>query len=318
MTAFDDMQIALADLESELMSFHIPEDPEMEHCLKHLIGAGGKRLRPGLAWICYGFGENPSLPVLPLMCMLELMHTASLIHDDIVDDAGIRRGVPAIQTVTDKRTATESGDYLLGLAMEYLKVYRGTGINEILADVSEQMCLGEISEMEARFLTEAANEMSCMEQIRRKTACLIAASCSCGAIAGGLDPAQREALRSYGEGIGTAFQLQDDLLDITADASFGKKRGQDLKKGIFTLPVVYAFLQQPDPDMIRLAGKQDKSDAETELLISYIKAAKGIEFTSERIRKVTREAVNSLRELPDGDHKRMLIGMAEALSQRTT
>ncbi len=313
---FGELQKVLECLETELLDFQIPGRPEMEDGLKRLIGAGGKRLRPSLAWVCHKMGDSTELPILPLMCMLELMHTASLVHDDIVDNAAVRRGVPTIQSVTDRRTAAESGDYLLGKAMEYLKIYRGTGINEILADVSAQMCRGEFSQMRNLYQTAGQNVETYLQQCRQKTAYLIAASCSCGAAAGRLDQEKKEALRAYGEGIGIAFQLKDDLLDFTADEGFGKKRGQDLKNGIFTLPVLYAFSRNPDPQMIRLAESRHKTESDLEQMIAYVKDANGIEYTLERINAVTQDAISRLAVLPDGMPKQALIRIAEALDQR--
>ncbi len=313
---FGELQKVLEGLETELMDFQIPGRPEMEDGLKRLIGAGGKRLRPSLAWVCYRLGEEQKLPVLPLMCMLELMHTASLVHDDIVDNAALRRNVPTIHSQTNRRTAAESGDFLLGKAMEYLKIYRGTGINEILADVSAQMCRGEFSQMRNLYQTAGQNVETYLMQCRQKTAYLIAASCYCGAAAGGLEQAQKEALRAYGEGIGIAFQLKDDLLDFTADAEFGKKRGQDLRNGIFTLPVLYAFSKNPDPRMIQLAESREKTESDLEQLLTYVKDANGIEYTLERINAVTSEAISRLAVLPDGMPKQALIRIAEALDRR--
>ncbi len=314
---FGELQNMLTKMETELLDFRIGERPEMEDGLKGLIRAGGKRLRPCLAWVCYQMGTSQELPILPLMCMLELMHTASLVHDDIVDDAAYRRNVPTIHSLTNRRTAVESGDFLLGKAMEYLKVYRGTGINEILADVSAQMCRGEFSQMENLYQTAGQDEETYLMQCRQKTAYLIAASCSCGAAAGGLDQTQKDALRDYGEGIGIAFQLKDDLLDFTADQAFGKKRGQDLKNGIFTLPVLYAFSKHPDPAMIRLAERRDKTQADLEQILAYVKETKGIEYTLKRIDDVTKDAVSRLSVLPESMPKQALIRMAEALGQRT-
>ena len=121
------------------------------------------------------------------MCMLELMHTASLIHDDVVDDAPLRRGVETIHQTSGRHAAVQSGDFLLARAMEYLHLYRGTGINEALADISLQMCLGEFQQMEHLFHIKAQTQEIYFEQIRRKTAYLLATSCYTGAIAGGLN-----------------------------------------------------------------------------------------------------------------------------------
>lgn len=234
---YGQMQQAIADMETRLEelcgSAHLPMTKDLERILM----AGGKRLRPSLAYVCYSIGADQSMEIVPLMCMLELMHTASLIHDDIVDEAEIRRNVKTIHTTSGKTAALQSGDYLLARAMEYLHIYKGTGINEALADVSTQMCLGEFQQMKYLYDTKAQTVERYYEQVRRKTAYLLATSCYAGGIAGGLPKEQVEALRSYGEQIGIAFQLKDDVLDFVGTGIFGKASCQDLKRGIFTLPV---------------------------------------------------------------------------------
>ena len=310
------MQESIREMESMLCDFSIPELPLLETGIKQLINAGGKRLRPCLAWVSYGFGREKKLPILPLMCMIEWMHTASLIHDDVVDDAPFRRGVPTLQTQMGKAQALAGGDYLLGIAMEYLHLYRGTGINEALADVSTQMCSGEFTQMKNLYRADLQNEEVYESQIRKKTAYLIATSCFCGGRAGGLSDEETNALRAYGERIGIAFQLKDDILDFTADDSFGKKRGQDLQSGIFTLPILHAFEVNPDETMISLAEKRQKEKEDVETLIGYVKDADGIRYTQERVKAVSLEAISCLKPLPDGIHKQALEKIAQVLLER--
>lgn len=316
-TMFDLMQSAIKEMEAQLKTLCRSEQLEMASNLERVVMAGGKRLRPSLAWTCHQIGTGEKMEILPLMSMLELMHTASLIHDDVVDDAATRRGVATIHTTSGRHSAVQSGDFLLGRAMEYLHLYRGTGINEALAEISLQMCLGEFQQMENLFDTKRQNLDTYFEQIKRKTAYLIATSCYCGGIAGGLGKAQCEALRIYGEQIGIAFQLKDDILDFTGTKAFGKQNGQDLKRGIFTYPVLYAFKNNPNPEMEALAEKRDKTTEEIDTLLAYIHESKGVEHTEFQIRVASHEAIRALDIIPDGDGKAALIAMAQTLVRRT-
>lgn len=316
-TMFDLMQSAIKEMEAQLKTLCRSEQLEMASNLERVVMAGGKRLRPSLAWTCHQIGTGEKMEILPLMCMLELMHTASLIHDDVVDDATTRRGVATIHTTSGRHSAVQSGDFLLGRAMEYLHLYRGTGINEALAEISLQMCLGEFQQMDNLFDTKRQNLDTYFEQIKRKTAYLIATSCYCGGIAGGLGKAQCEALRIYGEQIGIAFQLKDDILDFTGTKAFGKQNGQDLKRGIFTYPVLYAFKNNPNPEMEALAEKRDKTTEEIDTLLAYIHESKGVEHTEFQIRVASHEAIRALDIIPDGDGKAALIAMAQTLVRRT-
>ena len=291
--------------------------------LRRLIISGGKRIRPSLAWICWRMGTDMGFrapgekkEILPLMCMLELMHTASLIHDDVVDQADERRGVITIHKVSGRCSAVQSGDYLLARAMEYLHLYKGTGINEALADISMEMCLGEFQQMEHLFDLEACTVDAYYLQIRRKTAYLIAASCYCGALAGGMTDEDARILQEYGEQIGTAFQLKDDILDYQSSLETGKPEGQDIRRGIFTLPFLLALQEEDDKEIRELAEKRDRTEEEIRILTAFVKARHGIEKTETCIRACGRRAGKLLERLPECPARDALSEMAVTLENR--
>lgn len=228
-------------LTDELLTICWGADAPLKAGLGALVAARGKRLRPTLAYLCWHMAKEPGLDVLPLMLMLELMHTASLIHDDIVDGADTRRGTAALHTLVGERAAVQGADYLLACAMERLHVYRGTGINELLTGVSLEMCLGELWQRDALAGRQAQTEESYFVQIWRKTAALIAAACRAGAIAAGLDVETTRRLGRFGENLGMAFQMRDDLMDFTGQGLCGKPVGLDEKAGLMTLPTLLAL-----------------------------------------------------------------------------
>lgn len=235
------LEPALRQLARELLSDCAGADEALREGLTALVAAGGKRLRPQLCYLCWRMGEQPIRDVLPLMAMLELMHTASLIHDDIVDGADTRRGLPALHTLVGARAAAQGADYLLACAMERLHVYRGTGINELMTQVSLDMCVGELWQRDALAGRAEQNEAAYLTQIGRKTAGLMAAACRCGAIAAGLDEGASSRLGRFGWSLGMAFQLRDDLMDYTGEGAQGKPVGLDGKDGIRTLPALKAL-----------------------------------------------------------------------------
>ena len=266
-------------LEKQLEKVCESNNPAMTKDLLRVLLSGGKRLRPALAQAAFGLGDDPRYPILPLMVMIELMHSASLIHDDVVDKAAKRRGIATINVTSGNLAAVQAADYILGRAMELLKIYRGSGIDERLAAVSEQMCIGELEQM--KLLHRDISEETYYMLIEKKTALFIEAAAACGAIAGGCDEERIRKLEQYGYHIGIAFQIKDDILDFTGKEAFGKEIGQDAKKGLKTLPAIIGF---------------DKAQ--------------------ERVKEHSDKAVSALQGLKDSDPKKVLVDMARQLEKR--
>jgi len=266
-------------LEQQLEKVCETDNLQMKEDLKRVLLAGGKRLRPSLAQATYGLGKHPALPILPLMVMIELMHSASLIHDDVVDNGTLRRGVVTINASSGNLKAVKAADFILGRAMELLKIYRGTGINERLAAVSEQMCIGELEQM--KYLNAEIDEKTYFDLITKKTALFIEAAAACGAIAGGCDDRTVQAVAGYGYHIGIAFQIKDDILDFTGTEKFGKKIMQDAGKGLKTLPAVI-----------------------------------GLSRAQEKVKEYSDEAIAALENIEHGISRKALIQMARQLEKR--
>jgi heptaprenyl diphosphate synthase len=313
---YQEIQMILARMDEEMVALLDGAEAALKANLKRIISAGGKRLRPILAYLCYRMGDVKEIDILPLMCMLELMHTASLIHDDVVDNALLRRGQPTINNTCGISAAVQSGDFLLAKTMEYLHVYRGTGINEVLVDVSTQMCLGELMQQKARFDTHIQTKDMYFLQVYRKTASLIAASCYTGALASNMAEPEAKMLRVYGEKLGIAFQLRDDLLDYSDTQLFGKTTGQDIKSGTFTLPVIM-LLEDGVPDSVRtLLKKRNKSESEVHWLVNYVKGTGVLRHAEALIKEISREAVYALQNFPLCSEKEALVRLAEELAER--
>lgn len=276
--------------------------------LEDLTRAGGKRLRPMLAWVCW-HAAGGKMPIVPLMCMLETMHTASLIHDDFVDGALLRRGAATVNARFGGVAAMQSGDYLLARAMERLVTYRGTGINEALSAVAQEMCLGEIDQRADLFCPENVDIPRYFARIRRKTGLLMAESCRAGAVAGGADEETAEALRAYGEQLGLAFQLRDDLLDFDP-AGDGKAPLADLRSGVISMPL----LLLPDGAR-RLLKKREKTPGELAFLAGEARRSGALRKTAEALKQSCAAACSALDALPPCAEISALRTLAQTLSE---
>jgi geranylgeranyl pyrophosphate synthase len=311
----NEIKTELEHVERRLLAMDCRCD-SMRTDLGRVITSGGKRLRPILAYLCYRLGGSEAYPILPLLTMLELMHTASLIHDDVVDGAELRRGTATINATSGVEAAVQSGDFLLAEAMENLHIYKATGINEALIQSSSDMCLGELQQLTVRHNLTNQTRQQYFFQIYRKTASLIATSCLAGGIAGGMPESKAKMLKVYGENLGIAFQLCDDLLDFSDQPGFGKAPGQDIQNGIFTLPVLY-LLEEGIPSSVKaLFQKKNKELCDIRRLIDYVKTTKALSYTNSMIRQKTDEAVDALRDFPEGVEKTALTVLAAQLVDR--
>jgi len=313
---YRDMQHTLEKMNESLGAMAASAGDRMSSDLSAMLLSGGKRLRPILAYVCYRIGGKRDIDITPLMCMLELMHTASLIHDDVVDGAGMRRGKHTINHQRGNFTAVQSGDFLLAKAMELLHTYKGTGINEMLADVSYNMTIGELEQQSMRYMLEQQSVESYFDLIKKKTALLLAASCWCGAIAGGMDAHEALSLFNYGEKLGLAFQLRDDLIDYS-DKS-GKLPGQDIRNGTYTLPILLLAERGMLLSHKESLVKREKSESEVESLLEYVKRSEELTMAEQLVYSISMEAVAELGRFPDSLEKKGLSELALSLAERNS
>ena len=311
---YGDIQGMLEQMSDSLCLMARSAEDTMSTDLSVMLASGGKRLRPILAYVCYRMGGDRDKDILPLMCMLELMHTASLIHDDVVDAASLRRGRQTINSLRGDSRAVQSGDFLLAKAMELLHTYKGTGINEKLADVSYNMTMGELAQQGMRGRPEMQSVSGYFDLIKKKTALLLAASCWCGAVAGGMPKENAERLLRFGEKLGVAFQLRDDLIDYYEQS--GKLPGQDVRNGIFTLPILL-LMEREIPDRVaKLLAKREKTESEVRSLIEYVKDSGAIGQAELVVEEISREAVSELSGFRSSNEKKALSELVLSLAER--
>ena len=212
---------------------------------RYLLAAGGKRFRPMLVLLAGYFGDPTDPRLIPGAVAIELVHAATLYHDDVIDEAESRHGVPSVNARWDNTVAILTGDYLFARASE-ISAELGTDVIALLARTIATLCDGQIREVEASGNIEQT-ESAYLEVIRRKTGALIATSCRLGGMLSDAPADQLSTLESYGEAVGMAFQLSDDIMDVTSSAEeLGKEPGVDMKEGVYTLPVLLALRRGAD------------------------------------------------------------------------
>jgi heptaprenyl diphosphate synthase len=246
----------LAALESALQESVASDDPFLTQVAGHLIGAGGKRLRPALAVTAAAVGGVEAVPaVVSGGVAVELVHLGSLYHDDVMDEGTSRRGVETVNARWGNLVAILAGDFLLARASE-IAASLGTEVAGLLAATIARLCEGQVGELRTAFDVRRDQE-AYLASIAGKTASLMSASCRIGGLTAGLDRAHVDALTTYGQAFGMVFQIRDDILDVVStDDSLGKPAGQDLVQGTYTLPVIFALAEPEAGDELRgLLGK---------------------------------------------------------------
>jgi heptaprenyl diphosphate synthase len=231
----------LARVEVELGRAVQSDDPFLSEVAGHLIAAGGKRLRPALVVAsAAATGAEITEDVIRGAASVELVHLGSLYHDDVIDDAKSRRGVPSVNARWGNLVAIVAGDFLLARASE-IAASLGTEVSGLLAATIGRLCEGEVAELQYAY-NPARPESAYLVAIRGKTASLMATACRIGTLTVGAHRADVDALTRFGESFGIAFQIWDDVLDVIGtDEGLGKPAGHDLVEGIYTLPVIRAL-----------------------------------------------------------------------------
>ena len=291
--------------------------PTFSAAASHLFGAPGKLLRPTLVFLSARFGPGAgSRMIVDLAESLELVHTASLVHDDIVDRADIRRNVPTVNAVWNDDVALIVGDYLFAKAYALAAVLPKPEVIAMVAQTVFALCDGELTEVAAP--ERMPSEAEYLERIELKTASLYAACCQGAALLADADPEHVAALGAFGTNVGLAFQITDDVLDLVGEEDdLGKEVGRDLAEGMPTLPMIYAASK--DGEARELAGRivaRDKGQAEMRALLGVIRGSGGIERARERALGFHDAAVSALSRLPAIPEREALRAIADFVVDR--
>jgi octaprenyl-diphosphate synthase len=286
----------------------------------YLLASGGKRVRPLLVGLCCrlcGAGITPE--TLDAAAAVELIHTASLLHDDVVDGASLRRGAPSANVKWGNDAAVLVGDFLFARAFTMLNRTKHPDIPRIFSAAVESMAEGEVMQLGLGGVLSPGMERY-LQIVYRKTAVLMAAACRCGAILGGGGRERESALESFGRELGMAFQFVDDILDYRADpACSGKNGGSDLRDGKITLPLLYALEAGSDAerqDMLAIVARREKSAAAFQQVLKFIETRSGFERAREEARSRIACACRNLEQFEAGEARRALADLAHSLVER--
>jgi heptaprenyl diphosphate synthase len=284
----------------------------IETALQNLINSGGKMLRPAFLIIASKFGEPKPEIINNLGAVIEMVHMATLIHDDIIDDAPLRRGSSTIQSTYGKNYAVFMGDFLLSRCFMLLSDKTSTENLKSISKVMSRICIGEIEQFSYKFVRNTSITKY-LNRIAAKTAVLFSLSLYVGARESGADEKLCKNIGRAGFNIGMAFQIIDDILDYSSEEKVvGKPVGNDLKEGIFTLPLIYA-LRSGNGDLTRILSKEFYDDKDIRTIINIVREAGGIEKARVLAKKYTDKAFKQLSALPDCDSKRIIMEVSEKL-----
>jgi heptaprenyl diphosphate synthase/octaprenyl-diphosphate synthase len=282
----------------------------------HTVRSGGKRLRAAMALLAAQLGSYQLSKVIHAAASAELIHAASLVHDDLVDQAARRRGRVTVHTRWDNDVALMVGDYFFALAAAEMSLSPDPRIITFYAQAVQTIVEGELSPVMVAEPAETALSQY-FYKTGAKTAALFEAACKAGMAAGSGDDAQTAALGAYGFDVGMAFQIVDDVLDFTGDEdTLGKPAGNDLRQGTITLPLIYALEATGSPQLRAIIEQEGAADAAIEAAIGEVLAAGGTEAAMATARRYIAQANAHLSSFPDSPARRALIDLAEFVVDR--
>lgn len=314
---FDDVRPDLERVEQELYQRLHSERGFLRELATHLVRGGGKRLRPALVLQTARVRDYRPERVIPVAAAVEMIHMATLIHDDVVDGSDLRRGLPTVNAKWGSGVSVLLGDYLFARAFSMLAETGSNEVVQIMADVVFLMSEGELENTVEVFDTERGEEHY-LDHIDKKTAVFIGECCRLGGLLGGADQAAVEALHRYGRSIGMAFQIVDDILDFSGSArELGKPPGTDLQSGVITLPVLYALRKEPQGSELRELIEARFSDGPTlERAVALVRASGALEESYQVAMAYVDEAQRMLEHLPPGAVRDRLRQIAEFVASR--
>ncbi|HLQ40806.1 MAG TPA: polyprenyl synthetase family protein [Tetragenococcus sp.] len=293
----DELQETLALMEKSIQL----KDKAVEKAILEMIHSGGKLLRPAYQLLFSRFGpKQDQQKAVALAASIELLHTATLIHDDIVDEASLRRGLPTIHASFDNSTAVYAGDYLFVICFKLMSSYASSMRSlQTNAKSMEKILSGELGQMDDRYnLKETVEEY--IENVAGKTAELFSLSCAIGTFESGSSQAFSKKAATIGLNIGISFQIVDDILDYSrSTAEIGKPVLADMKQGVYSLPLIYALQKDCRQLIPLLAKKEQMTTADTQLVYQKVHQLGGVKQAQLKANEYTQLALKAIQKLPD-------------------
>jgi octaprenyl-diphosphate synthase len=322
LTAREIFSLVSTDLEKVEVELRLQSAGSLEavnQIAQYLQGNGGKRLRPILLLATCRLFQPPSQDAISLAAVVELIHTATLVHDDVIDEARTRRGKPSANVVWGNHTSVLAGDWLYMQAFQIALRQRSFEILDLLINLTKEMVDGELLQLE-RIGRIDISEPDSMELIDRKTASLFSACTKLGGLVGGATSQDVDLLADFGWNLGMAFQLIDDILDFTSrEAVLGKPVGNDLREGKVTLPLIYALEQATAEERSAVQSVLDDGSYDRvpfPQILRVVEKSGGIERTRQRARQFTSKAIELISAFPDSPARRALHAATGLVADR--
>ena len=323
-SSLNDLQKAVAEplervnsvIAERMQSENAPRIPEVT---KHLVGAGGKRLRPMLTLAFSNMFEYAGDADVKLAAAVEFIHTATLLHDDVVDESGQRRGRPTANLLWDNKSSVLVGDYLFSRAFQLMVETESLHVLDILANASAVIAEGEVLQLSTAQNINTSHD-TYIQVVRGKTAALFSAACKAGTVVAGASAEYSKSAYDYGDALGICFQIVDDILDYDGKAErLGKNIGDDFRERKMTLPVILA-VQDADQDerdfWQRTIGDGKQSDDDLDKALSILAAHNAINAARDQARSWASKAKSALELLPDSKVTMHLEGIADYIVSR--
>lgn len=312
---YEPIQTELTAVETRLRTLSFDHHDLLTTATDHLFSAGGKRIRPAISLLTSGIFNADYDHTVSLAAGVEMLHTATLVHDDLVDGSLLRRGLPTLNADWSPETTVLVGDYLFARAASLVAETENVKIMNQFTNTLMVILNGEISQQFSRW---QINRQEYFERIYAKTAALFVLATRAAALLGNAEKTHLQVLVEFGRSIGVAFQIIDDILDFTGTAEqIGKPIGSDLRQGLFTLPVIlYSEAHPNDPDLRKLLVAKDGDHHAVSRLISSVRKSDAIEVSLCEARSLIAQGQSSLEKIPYSTYVESLSALAESVVER--
>lgn len=299
------------------MRTHVAEHhPDLQTVLEHLVSSGGKRVRPAVALLTGRMLGADADRLITLAASIEMLHTATLVHDDLIDGSLLRRGIPTVNAQWSPAATVLAGDYIFARAAELAAQTDSVDVMRNFADTLATIVNGEITQM---FTSRGvASRDDYFKRIYAKTASMFELATKCAALISSVSDEVVENVRVLGYEFGMAFQIVDDILDFTGEqATVGKPVASDLRQGLVTLPAIYFTDHNPEnPEMVSVLNGEYSNDGSMTRLVEAIRASGSIKLALEEAREYVTRGLNVLAGLPDGIERQALVELGEYIVDR--
>ncbi len=316
----ESIQSAMQDLEGQLVDQLKSRVPVAFEIAAHIMNSGGKRVRPQMAVISAKMGGYQGEKALKLAVAIECIHTATLLHDDVVDTAHTRRGRPAANTMWSNEMCVLGGDFILARAFSTLTAIGDLKVLEIVSNATVRLSEGELFQM-ANIGTLDLTQEQYLQVISDKTAILMEAACRGGAVIGNLPDEKERSLASYGWNLGMAFQMTDDVIDYLSDKEImGKNPGKDLEEGKMTLPLILALQKADKSEKSRVEqifAEGEVGPDELTWMRDFLKRTRAVEQTLAIAREYLKKASDELSSFQASEEKAALLKLCDKILHRT-